>query len=116
MSRPTCRWHNGARGPSRLSERTQSVLDGSAFVVGDRLGDVRIDERREHGFFCDDTRMLSRWVLCVGEEPLELLGFDQSDHFACRFFLTPTSGPLSTHRGRSSVGGSSTAYGWRRSR
>ncbi len=76
-----------------MSERTQSVLDGNAFVVGDRLGDLRIDEGREHGFFCDDTRMLSRCVLRVGAAPLELLGFDQSDHFACQFFLTPHLGP-----------------------
>jgi glycogen debranching enzyme len=76
-----------------LSERTLSVLDGSTFVVGDRLGDVRADEGREHGFFCEDTRFLSRWVLHVGEAPLELLGLDQSAHFAAQFFLTPLVGP-----------------------
>jgi len=76
-----------------LSERTLSVLDGSTFVVGDRLGDVRVDEGREHGFFSDDTRFLSRWVLRVGETPLELLGLDQSAHFAAQFFLTPRVRP-----------------------
>jgi glycogen debranching enzyme len=76
-----------------LSERTLSVLDGSTFVVGDRLGDVRADDGRGHGFFCDDTRFLSRWSLQVGEAPLELLGLDQSAHFAAQFFLTPTVGP-----------------------
>jgi glycogen debranching enzyme len=76
-----------------LSERTLSVLDGSTFVVGDRRGDVRLDAGREHGFFCDDTRFLSRWVLRVGEAPLELLGLDQSAHFAAQFFLTPRVGP-----------------------
>ena len=76
-----------------MSERTLSVLDGSTFVVGDRHGDVRIDAGREHGFFCDDTRFLSRWVLHVGETPLELLGLDQSAHFAAQFFLTPRVGP-----------------------
>jgi len=76
-----------------LSERTLSVLDGSTFVVGDRRGDVRVDAGREHGFFCDDTRFLSRWVLRVGEAPLELLGLDQSAHFAAQFFLTPRVGP-----------------------
>jgi glycogen debranching enzyme len=68
-------------------------LDGSTFVVGDRHGDVRIDAGREHGFFCDDTRFLSRWILHVGESPLELLGLDQSAHFAAQFFLTPRVGP-----------------------
>ena len=50
-----------------MSERTLSVLDGSTFVVGDRLGDVRADEGREHGFFSEDTRFISRWVLRVGD-------------------------------------------------
>jgi glycogen debranching enzyme len=76
-----------------LSERTQSVLDGSTFVVGDRLGDVRGEAGREHGFYCEDTRFLSRWVLHAGEAPLELLGLDQSAHFAAQFFLTPRVGP-----------------------
>jgi glycogen debranching enzyme len=76
-----------------LSERTLSVLDGSTFVVSDRLGDVRGEAGREHGFYCDDTRFLSRWVLRTGETPLELLGLDQSAHFAAQFFLTPLVGP-----------------------
>ena len=76
-----------------MSERTLSVLDGSTFVVGDRRGDVRVDAGREHGFFCDDTRFISRWVLHVGESPLELLGLDQSAHYAAQFFLTPRVGP-----------------------
>jgi glycogen debranching enzyme len=76
-----------------LSERTLSVLDGSTFVVGDRLGDVRGEAGREHGFYCEDTRFLSRWVLRVGEAPLELLGLDQGAHFAAQFFLTPRVGP-----------------------
>ncbi len=76
-----------------MSERTLSVLDGSTFVVGDRLGDVREEAGREHGFYSEDTRFLSRWVLHVGEAPLELLGLDQSAHFAAQFFLTPRVGP-----------------------
>jgi glycogen debranching enzyme len=75
-----------------MSERTLSVLDGSTFVVGDRHGDVRADEGREHGFFSEDTRFVSRWVLRVGEAPLELLGLHQSAHFDAQFFLTPTVG------------------------
>ena len=80
-------------GRSSVSERTLSVLDGSTFVVGDRLGDVRADEGREHGFFSEDTRFISRWVLRVGETPLELLSLDQSAHFDAQFFLTPRVGP-----------------------
>jgi glycogen debranching enzyme len=76
-----------------LSERTVSVLDGSTFVVSDRLGDICGEVGREHGFFCDDTRFLSRWVLRVDEAPLELLGLDQAEHFEARFFMTPRVGP-----------------------
>jgi glycogen debranching enzyme len=80
-------------GRSLVSDRTLSVLDGSTFVVGDRLGDVRADEGREHGFFSEDTRFISRWVLHVGETPLELLSLNQSAHFDAQFFLTPRVGP-----------------------
>ncbi len=76
-----------------MSERTLSVLDGSTFVVSDRLGDMHSDETRDHGFFCQDTRFLSHWVLRVTERPLELLGLDQLEHFAAQFFLTPRVGP-----------------------
>ncbi len=76
-----------------MPERTLSVLDGTTFVIGDRLGDVRADEGREHGFFSDDTRFVSRWVLAVDATPLQLLGLDQDAHFAARFFLAPGVGP-----------------------
>ena len=76
-----------------MPDRYLSVLDGSTFVVGDRLGDVRADEGREHGFFCEDTRFISRFVLRVGEAPLELLSLDQDRHFDAQFVLTPTVGP-----------------------
>ncbi len=76
-----------------MSERTVNVLDGSTFVVSDRLGDVRADEGREHGFFSSDTRFISRWRLRVGPDPLQLLSLDQGRHFEVRFFLTPTVGP-----------------------
>jgi glycogen debranching enzyme len=76
-----------------VSDGSLSVLDGSTFVVGDRLGDIRADGGREHGFFSDDTRFISRWLLHVGAEPLQLLSLDQSEHFAARFFLTPRISP-----------------------
>ena len=81
MSPPTVRPPARESRRWRLSERTLSVLDGSTFVVSDRLGDVRYDGGREHGFFCHDTRFLSHWVLRVSETPLELLGLDQAEHF-----------------------------------
>ncbi|HEY6759054.1 MAG TPA: glycogen debranching N-terminal domain-containing protein [Baekduia sp.] len=76
-----------------MAERTVSVLEGSTFVVGDRSGDVRPGGGREHGFFSDDTRFLSRWELEVDATPLTLLGLDQSTHFLAQFFLTPDVAP-----------------------
>src|ERR1700684_93781 len=91
---PTDRWLcPPSTGSAQLSERTLSVLDGSTFVVGDRLGDVRADEGREHGFFSEDTRFVSRCVLRAGQTPLELLSLHQSAHFDAQFFLAPTVGP-----------------------
>jgi glycogen debranching enzyme len=87
------RWLCGRWRVSHVSERTLSVLDGSTFVVSDRLGDVHADEGREHGFFTADTRFISKWVLVVGPAPLQLLSLDQATHFDVRFFLTPTVGP-----------------------
>ncbi len=75
-----------------MSERTLSVLDGNTFVVGDRLGDLRTESGREHGFFSEDTRFVSHWVLRVDDAPLDLLGLDEGAHFAAQFFLTPRVG------------------------
>src|ERR1700684_779506 len=90
---PTDRWLcPPSTGSAQLSERTLSVLNGSTFVVGDRLGDVRADEGREHGFFSEDTRFISRWALRVGDAPLELLSLHQGAHFDAQFVLTPRIG------------------------
>jgi glycogen debranching enzyme len=76
-----------------MSDAIHSVLDGNTFVVGDRVGDVRTDSGREQGFFSEDTRFVSRWVLRVNGAPLDLLGFDQDAHFAAQFFLAPRADP-----------------------
>ncbi len=76
-----------------MSERTLAVLDGSTFVIGDRLGDVHSGAGREHGFFSEDTRFVSRWILRVGALPLDLLSLHQRAHFDAEFILTPRVGP-----------------------
>ena len=75
-----------------MPEDILSVLDGTTFVVGDRRGDVRAGEGREHGFFSEDTRFLSRWVLRAGDLPLELLSLHQDAHGDAQFVLTPRVG------------------------
>ena len=105
------------RERSRVSDRTLSVLDGSTFVVGDRLGDVRADDGREHGFFSEDTRFLSRWVLRVGRDAAGAA--EPRSGRALRRPVLPDaarSGPTSRRRARSCAAGSSTTSGWRRSR
>ncbi len=76
-----------------MSERALSVLDGSTFVISDRQGDVIPGRDHEHGFFAEDTRFISRWILRVGDAPLELLSLNQGTHFDTQFFLTPTVTP-----------------------
>ena len=75
LSGPSASW-TAARSSSAIASATSAPTTG-----------------REHGFFSDDTRFLSRWVLRVGETPLELLSLDQSAHFDAQFFLTPRVGP-----------------------
>ncbi len=75
-----------------MPEDILSVLDGTTFVVGDRRGDVRAGGDRDHGFFAEDTRFLSRWVLHAGAAPLELLSLHQDSHFDAQFVLAPRVG------------------------
>ena len=76
-----------------MAERSLSVLDGNTFVVSDKLGDVRADTERDHGFFSEDTRFVSQWSLRINGAPLDLLGMDQDAHFAVQLFLAPRVAP-----------------------
>jgi len=76
-----------------VSEGALSVLDGSTFVVSNRQGDVLPGPGREHGLFAADTRFVSRWVLRVGQTPLQLLSLHQGSHFDVQFFLAPAVDP-----------------------
>ncbi len=76
-----------------MSERTLSVLEGSTFVVGDRGGDLVPGEYREHGFYSEDTRFLSRWILELDGRTPELLSLNQDEHFAAQFVLVPPAQP-----------------------
>jgi glycogen debranching enzyme len=76
-----------------LPDNTLSVLDGSTFVVSDRMGNVTPGAGREHGFYAEDTRFVSRWILSVDDRPLQLLSLNQGTHFEAQFVLTPRVGP-----------------------
>jgi glycogen debranching enzyme len=76
-----------------VAERTLAVLDGSTFVVGDRGGDLVPGDLREHGFFSEDTRFVSRWALTLDEATPELLSAHQREHFSAQFVLVPPADP-----------------------
>ena len=76
-----------------MADGMLSVLDGNTFAVADRRGDMWSGAGREHGFFSEDTRFVSHWVLRVDGAPLDLLGVDQEVHFAAQLFLTPHVAP-----------------------
>jgi glycogen debranching enzyme len=80
-----------------MPERSVSVLNGSAFVVSDEVGDIHATSRHPpHGFFARDTRFVSGWQLSVAGRRCDLLSTAQVDHFAGQFFLVP---PTATFHG-----------------
>ncbi|HJT38125.1 MAG TPA: glycogen debranching N-terminal domain-containing protein [Actinomycetota bacterium] len=63
-----------------------NVLEGSTFVVSDVRGDVQ--ESTVAGFFHDDTRYLSRFVLTVDDRKLDSLSAGNINYFSAAFYLT----------------------------
>jgi glycogen debranching enzyme len=83
------------------------VLDGNTFVTSNRHGDVRPACRLPpHGFFCEDTRYVSRWELAIAGARTELLSTAHVHYFVAQFFLVPptsafhAASPLSVLRQR----------------
>jgi glycogen debranching enzyme len=73
-----------------MPDRIFSVFDGSTFVVGDDRGDLASAPDRMHGFFSEDTRFVSRWLLTLEGRPLDTLSVSDSEYFAVQFFLAPS--------------------------
>ena len=63
-----------------------NVLEGSTFVVSDVRGDVQ--EGTVAGFFHDDTRYLSRFVLTVNDAKLDSLTAGNINYFSAAFYFT----------------------------
>jgi glycogen debranching enzyme len=72
-----------------VPEDTISILDGNAFVVGNRRGDIDAAAGRPHGFYVEDTRFISRLRLSIDEQPPDLLSVADHDYFATQFYLVP---------------------------
>jgi glycogen debranching enzyme len=72
-----------------VPERIFSVFDGSTFVVGDGRGALAAAPDRMHGFFAEDTRFVSRWLLTLDGRELETLSVSDPEYFAVQFVLVP---------------------------
>jgi glycogen debranching enzyme len=69
-----------------------TILEGSTFCVSDEIGDI---SEPTMGFFADDTRFLSRWLLTInGARPL-MLSSRKVEYYSAAFFLrNPVVGGL----------------------
>jgi glycogen debranching enzyme len=65
------------------------VLDGNAFVLSEKNGDIEATPTTPTGLFSFDTRFLSRWRLTVNGEQTTALSVDETEYFAAVFFLVP---------------------------
>jgi glycogen debranching enzyme len=70
-----------------MPEKYLIILDGSAFFCGDQNGDV--EAQGPTGFFYEDVRHLSTWLLTVDGEPVKPLTSTKVDYFSARVVGTP---------------------------
>lgn len=77
-----------------MAANTISILDGSTFVVSDSSGNIEARPDQPHGFFCRDTRHLSRWVLTVNGALPNPLSTDDIEYYFAQFFLVPATGTI----------------------
>src|SRR5262245_29219872 len=70
------------------------ILDGSTFVVSDQRGDIEASLTDPTGLFSFDTRFLSRWVLTINGQRLNVLSTDDLQYWESRFFLVPGTGTV----------------------
>ena len=74
-----------------MSTDTVSILDGNTFVVSDGRGDIEAQPDDPTGLFAWDTRFLSRWILTVGGQRLNVLSTDDLQYFQVQFFLVAST-------------------------
>src|ERR1700690_1005319 len=71
---------------------TIDILEGNRFVVSDQRGDIDGTPVEPHGFFADDTRFLSQWILTVNDARPACLSVDTNKYNEAQFFLAPSTG------------------------
>jgi glycogen debranching enzyme len=79
------------------------ILDGCTFFYSDQKGDVEANEAE--GFFYQDVRHLSRWLMSVDGRKIEALTSRRVDYYSARIVATPPhengkASPVSVRRDR----------------
>ena len=77
-----------------MSDGLIQILDGNTFVVSDDRGDIAASLTDPTGLFAYDTRFLSKWILTVDGQQLNMLSVDDLNYFETRFFLVPGTGTV----------------------
>jgi glycogen debranching enzyme len=77
-----------------VRERQVSILQGSAFVVSDRLGDVTSAIGNPNGLFYRDMRHLSRWQLRLNGRELDSLSAETLEYDEAVFYLVEPTGTI----------------------
>jgi glycogen debranching enzyme len=77
-----------------VADATFSVFDGNTFVTSDSRGDLAAAPGLLHGFFAEDTRFVSRWLLTLNGVQLDSLSVADREYFAVQFFLVPPTSSI----------------------
>jgi glycogen debranching enzyme len=77
-----------------VSDRQISVLQGSAFVVSDQIGDIAENLGDPTGLFYRDMRHLSRWQLRLDGRALSALSAETLEYDEAVFFLVEPTGTI----------------------
>jgi glycogen debranching enzyme len=86
-----------------VPEHQISILKGSAFVVSDRLGDVRGGPSDAAGLFFRDMRHISRWQLRLNGRELSVLSAETLEYDEAVFFLVEPTGTIYKNPGMSLI-------------
>lgn len=62
---------------------TVTLVEGSSFCISSANGDIQPEY--PHGAFYEDTRILSRWILTVNDQPLEPLAAETKEPYRALF-------------------------------
>ncbi len=77
-----------------MPDRQVSILQGSAFVVSDRMGDVTSAIGNPNGLFYRDMRHLSRWQLRLNGRELDALSAESLEYDEAVFYLVEPTGTI----------------------